>query len=182
MALDYAVEPGLAQRIKPKLQNWRLIVFVVALCVPFVWMGYTLLSESLSNGIHQHGSYTYADLKSLGQFPFNDQTGKLTDVPKDYRQLDGKRVELKGMMWTPASSGSNIAEFQLVYNIQKCCFNGPPQVQERVFVHFHKPIHWYDQLADVTGTLHVRLKKNDMGTIYSVYDMDLENIQPAAID
>jgi hypothetical protein len=181
MALDYAVEPNPIQRMKPRFQNWRLVVFVAALCIPFAWMGYTLLSESLSNGIHQHGDYTYVDLKSLGQFPFNDQTGVLTDVPKDYRQLDGKRVELKGMMWTPASAGGAVSEFQLVYNIQKCCFNGPPQVQERVFVHFHKRFNWYDQLVTVTGKLHVRLKKNDMGSIYSVYDLDLEDVQPASV-
>jgi hypothetical protein len=180
MALDYSVEPSLLQRWKPALQNWRLFAFVGFFFLLFGCFGYTILSEVLTHGIHQHGDYTSVDLKSMGQFPFSEQNGLLTDVPKDYRSLDGKRVELKGKMFQLHAAGSHVLEFQLVYDIQKCCFSGPPQVQERVFVHFKndKPIQWYDQLVAVTGVLHVHLKRNDQGTIVSVYDMDMENLAP----
>lgn len=179
MALDYSVEPTLMQRWKPALQNWRLFAFVGFFFVVFGGFGYTILSEVLSHGIHQHGNYISAELKPLGQFPFNDQSGLLTDVPKDYRALDGKRVELKGMMWDLHAAGPHVAQFQLVYNIQKCCFNGPPLVQERVFVHVTKRIPWYDQLVSCVGTLHVRLKRDETGTVKSVYDMDLDSVTPA---
>jgi hypothetical protein len=180
MALDYSVEPSLLQRWKPVLQNWRLVAFVGFFFLLFGCFGYTILSEVLTHGIHQHGDYTSVDLKSMGQFPFNEQTGLFTDVPKDYRSLDGKRVELKGMMWSLQSAGPRVSQFQLVYNIQKCCFSGPPQVQERVFVHFHhdKPIQYYDQLVTITGVLHVRLKRDDQGVVRSVYDMDMESLTP----
>ena len=179
MELDYSVEPTLLQRVKPALQNWRLYAFVAVLCIPFAWMGYTLINENLSGGIHQYASYTSVDLKSMGNFPFNEQDGLLTDVPKEFRDLDGKRVELRGMMWDLKSAGPETAQFQFVYNIAKCCFNGPPRVQERVFVHCpNGAVRYYDQLAVAVGTLHVRVKRNEQGAVYSVYDMDLESIKP----
>lgn len=180
MELDYRVEPSLLQRWKPALQNWRLFLFIALFFVIFGGFGYSILSFVLTNGIEKHGDYTSVDLKAMGQFPFNEQTGMLTDVPKDYRALDGKRVELAGMMYTPNSAGANVPEFQLVYNIQKCCFSGPPQVQERVFVHFKKKIPWFYDQVNVVGTLHVRLKRSEMGTVYSVYDLDLESIKPVS--
>lgn len=180
MALDYSVEPSLWQRWKPATQNWRLYAFIGFFCLLSVGFSYTILSDVLTHGVHQHGNYVSVDLKAMGQFPFSDQTGMLTDIPQDYRSLDGKRVELQGMMWSLQSAGPELLQFQLVYNVQKCCFNGPPQVQERVFVHMKrdKTAQWYDQLVSATGILHVRLKRNDQGTIYSVYDMDLESLKP----
>jgi len=180
MALDYSVEPSLWHRWKPALQNWRLVAFIGVFVLLFGSVAYAFLSFVLSNGVHPHGNYVSVDLKAMGQFPFSNQTGMLTDVPQDYRSLDGKRVELQGMMWSLQSAGPELVQFQLVYNIQKCCFNGPPQVQERVFVHMKrdKSTQWYYQLVSATGILHVRLKRNDQGTIYSVYDMDLESLEP----
>lgn len=180
MALDYSVEPSLMQRWKPALQNWRLVAFIGFFFLLFGCFGYTILSEVLTHGIHQHGNYTTVELKPLGQFPFNEQSGLLTDIPKEYRALDGKRVELKGMMFQLQSAGPQVAQFQLVYNIQKCCFSGPPQVQERVFVHMKldKSVRVYDQLVSCVGKLHVRLKRDDQGTVRSVYDLDLESLEP----
>jgi hypothetical protein len=183
MALDYSVEPSLMQRWKPALQNWRLFAFIGFFFLLFGCFGYTILSEVLTHGIHQHGTYTTVELKPLGQFPFSEQSGLLTDVPREYRALDGKRVELKGMMYpSQHSAAADVAEFQLVYNIQKCCFSGPPQVQERVFVHLSRdnPVRFYDQLVSCVGKLHVRLKRNDQGTVYSVYDLDLESLTPTS--
>jgi hypothetical protein len=180
MALDYSIEPSLIQRWKPKLQNWRLFAFIGFFFVLFGSFGYTILSEVLTHGIHQHGDYAYVDLKSMGQFPFDEQNGLFTDVPKDFRALDGKRVELKGMMYDLRSAGPKLAQFQLVYNIQKCCFSGPPQVQERVFVHLKTGpgVRFYDEQVSCLGILHVRLKRDDQGVVRSVYDLDLESINP----
>ena len=114
--------------------------------------------------------YQTVDLQALGSFPFNDQTGTEQDIPSAFRQLDGKKVSVNGMMWSPSARMAGAGEFQLVYNIQPRRW-GLPQVQERIFVHFSHPIGWFDQLARVRGTLHVRLQRNDLGTIYSVYTL-----------
>lgn len=114
--------------------------------------------------------YQSVDLKALGAFPFNDQTGTEQDIPEEFRKLDGKNVSLMGMMWTPAFAGANVPEFQLVYNIQRPYYRSP-QVQERVFVQFSNRIQWFDQLVRVRGTLHVKLLRNETGTIYSVYTL-----------
>ena len=37
-------------------------------------------------------------------------------------------------MYAGGSAAPKVPAFQLVYSIQKCCFGGPPRVQERVFV------------------------------------------------
>jgi hypothetical protein len=179
MALDYSVEPGWLQKWRPALQNWKLLAFISFFGLLFGAFGFTIVNEVLTNGIHQHGNYASVDLKSMGNFTFNDQTGLLTDVPKDFRNLDGKRVELKGMMYS-GTGAYEVPSFEFVYNIAKCCFSGPPQVQERVFVHVpgNRKVQMTDVQMDVIGTLHVRLKRSDGGTIISVYDLDLESLKP----
>ena len=182
MELDYSVQPSLWQKWRPALQNWRLMLFIGVICVPCVLAGYTFFSDIATRGVHQHGSYATVDLKAMGQFSFDDQAGRLTDVPSDYRNLDGKRVELNGMMYVGQSAGADVSSFQLVYNIAKCCFGGPPKVQERVFVHVPngRRVDFYsDGAVNVIGTLHVRLKRNDQGAVVSLYDMDLESLSPA---
>jgi hypothetical protein len=180
MELDYAIKPSFGQKCRSLLRNWRLMAFVGFFLALFGAVGYILVDASVSHGVHSHGSYTEVDLKSLGFFSFSNTDGRLTDIPKEYRELDGKRVKLTGVMFDGMSAASEVREFQLVYNIQKCCFSGPPQVQERVFVHAAKGrgAQWHDETVDVVGTLHVRLKRDSQGTIQSVYDMDLESMQP----
>ena len=112
--------------------------------------------------------------------------GTVNDVPKRYRALDGKRVLLKGFMYPLTSAGPKGAEFQFVYNINKCCFSGPPQVQERVFAHGAKgravPL-YRDVLVELYGTLHVRVIREGEGAdaaILSVYDIDVESAKPVS--
>lgn len=177
MELDYQVKPTLRQRI-----NWRLLMFCGVIGLFFGWVIYTYASSIVTGGIHHHGNYADVDLKALGQFPFDDQNGQLTDVPKIYRELDGQKIVLRGKMWSGDGSAM-VNHFQFVYDVAKCCFGGPPRVQERVFVHLPRGMHPvvlmgpYD-LMQCTGTLHVRIKRNPVGTVVSVYDMDLEQIVP----
>jgi hypothetical protein len=179
MELEYSVEPGWFQKWRHALQNWRLFAFIGFFCLLFGVFGYTILSEVVSNGIHSHGDYTSVDLKSLGNFSFDGQGGLLTDVPKDFRNLDGKRVQLRGMMYSTASA-YEVNSFQFVYNIAKCCFGGPPKVQERVFVHVpnNGTVLMSGDQVDIIGRLHVRIQRNSEGTVTSVYDLDLESLKP----
>jgi len=154
--------------------NLRLVMFIVLVSAPFVWCSYIGLRYVMNNGIEDHGEYKKVDLKALGFFNFDQANGTINDVPPQFRALDGKKVMLEGFMWSPTSA-TRLHDFQFVYNVQKCCFNGPPLVQERVFVSCPagKSIPYVDNYMKMIGTLHVDVKKVD-GVITSVYTMDVE--------
>src|SRR2546423_2911754 len=126
--MDADPKRPLSQRI-----NLRALTFIAVLLFLLGWPVYTFVSETLTGGIHDRGSYKEVDLKAMGNFQFDETAGKITDVPKQYRDLDGQKVMLQGQIYDPREAGKNITEFELVYSIQKCCFSGPPRVQERVF-------------------------------------------------
>ena len=158
--------------------NVRLIAFLVIVSAPFVWIVGSAVRHSMSGGVVDRGGFKEVDLKALGNFPFDGVDGKLEDVPKRYRELDGQKVLLKGYMFAPQSSGSRGRKFEFVYNVSKCCFDGEPQVQERVFAYAKKDdiaLYEQDVFAEVTGTLHVRVEKDaQTGKVTSVYDLDVE--------
>ena len=176
MELDYAVKPAMSRRI-----NLRMIFVLGVLCVPFVWFFATFVQEARSGGIVNKGDYSAVDLKSLGNFPFDKTNGQATDIPERFRELDGKRVALEGFMYPLTSAGPSTARCQFVYNITKCCFSGPPQVQERVFLQApgDTKLHMYDSqsLVRVYGKLHVGIKHNDMGEVISVYELTPDKIE-----
>ena len=184
MEVEYAIKPTLGQKLGAAVRNWRLLVFVGFFLVIFGSMGYMIISDKINNGIHIRGDVAEVNLKALGQFPFDDQNGRVTDVPKDFRGLDGKRVALRGYMVVMNSAGADASECQLVWNVQKCCFGGPPLVQERVFLvaPADRKIARYDMytLVNVTGTLQVKLERNNTGTVTAVYKMIPDAVTPVS--
>jgi len=159
--------------------NARLIIFLAIVSFPFFWFGYVIVNQTLTGGIQHHGDYSEVDLKSLGNFPLDGSNGTLNDIPSRWRDLDGKRVLLEGFMYAPNAAGDTVRNFQFVYNITKCCFNGPPLVQERVFVMAPGgEVPYYSDLVRVVGTLHVNVVK-EAGIIKSVYTLDLEKVSPS---
>jgi len=179
MDLNYSIQP----RWRPRL-NARLIIFILLICAPFAWFFIAFAQDTLSGGIESHGSYLSVNLKALGNFFFDGQNGILTDVPKRYRELDGKRVELQGFMYAANAAGQTARRAQLVWNIQKCCFGGPPLVQERVFLQppagRTMPLYDISTLVRVVGTLHVRVDKEDGGAVSTVYEMVPDSIKPVS--
>jgi hypothetical protein len=173
--MDYEPRPPLRERI-----NLRIIVFFAIIALPFVWLGYWSVKQAMTNGIEQHNGYAQVELKALGNFNFDQTAGTLNDVPQRWRELDGKRVVFEGFMYDGKSAGPKLGSFQFVYNIQKCCFNGPPLVQERVFARVpnNREAEWIDGFARLTGILHVNVKKAKDGTITSVYTLDVEKAEP----
>jgi len=169
-----------ARRPRPSI-SLRLIVLLALVSAPFVYFGYVIIDQSLHGGVTNRGSFYDVDLKSLGYFPFDAAKDDIDNVPAQWRQLDGKRVALNGEMYAPDSSGDNINAFQLVYSIQKCCFNGPPRVQERVFatVPRNGTVRYYPQVVRVVGTLHVKVERNEVGAIERLYTLDVESVDPA---
>jgi len=158
--------------------NFRLIIFLGIVSFPFLWFGYVFLNQTLTGGIEQHADYAKVDLKALGNFPLDGANGTMTDIPSRWRGLDGKRVVLEGFMYAPNAASDQVNDFQFVYSITKCCFNGPPLVQERVFakVPGSGSVPYYGDLARVVGTLHVNIEK-EAGIIRSVYTLDVEKVE-----
>ncbi|MDB5291353.1 MAG: hypothetical protein JWL69_2594 [Phycisphaerales bacterium] len=173
--MEYESRPPLRQRI-----NFRIIVFFGIIALPFVWLGYWSVQQAMTKGIEHHNGYEQVELKALGNFNFDQAAGTMNDVPKRWRELDGKRVVLEGFMYDGRSAGPKLSAFQFVYNIQKCCFNGPPLVQERVFAYVphSREVEWVDGFARLTGVLHVNVKKAKDGTITSVYTVEVEKAEP----
>jgi len=155
----------------------RLVIFLAIVTSPIFCFAFVFIRHTLTGGIQQHSDYAEVDLKDLGNFPLNEYESTISDVPARWRGLDGKRVLLEGFMYAPNSAGGDVNNFQFVYNITKCCFSGPPQVQERVFVRVPSGAVPYEDgiMVNVTGTLHVNVVK-DGGKIISVYTLDLEKV------
>jgi hypothetical protein len=161
--------------------NLRLVVLLGIPLLAFGWVTYVIVDQVRTGGIKDYGSYFQVDLKSLGSFTFDELRGTLDDVPPQYRALDGKRVLLEGEMYNPYG-GAKVNEFQLVYSIQKCCFGGPPKVQERVFArtpNHRDGVTYHSIPVRVLGTLHVKLERQDNGKIGSVFTLDVEELNPA---
>ncbi len=179
-ALPYAPTPRPYVPLRERI-NVRMIVFVLAIGVIVLMPAYVFFRDALTGGVTRSGDYHLVDLKAMGNFPFDQQSGKLENIPKEYRELDGKKVKLQGFMWGHRSAGDRGTEFQFVYNVNECCFKGPPQVQERVYAYAPKGrsfrIFSY-QFAEITGTLHVRIVRDKEGAIYSIYDLDVEDTKP----
>ena len=157
----------------------RLVVLLALVGLPFLYFGYVIVDQALNKGIKDRGTYFEVDLKSMGSFPFDAVEGDINNVPQQWRDLDGKRVMLTGEMYAGASAAPKVSEFQLVYSIQKCCFGGPPKVQERVFVKAPpgKPVPFYWKPVRVVGTLHVQTRRAGEEVI-SVFEMDAESLEP----
>jgi hypothetical protein len=153
----------------------RSIIFLAIVSALPCWAVYSWVSY---NGGHRHSTEgELIDLKALGNFPFDDQNGSIKDVPQEWRSLDGKKVVLEGFMYSRSSAGVP-RDFEFVYDRIKCCFGGPPKVQERVFVHVPngKNVDYIDECAKIVGTLHVHVENK--GKVNTIYTMDVDKVEP----
>jgi hypothetical protein len=125
--------------------RYRRLLMAFLVATPAI-LGIALTVEPSISRYLQERPYRAIDLRTLGNFEFNEHNGTETDVPESLRKLDGKPVSVMGMMWSLQHSGPAALQFQLVYNIQE--HRGPPRVQDRVFVHGNRgsSIEWFDRL------------------------------------
>ncbi len=160
--------------------NIRMVLFIGIIAFLIGSPVYILISEQLTGGIHHSGQYYEVNLKAMGNFTFDGNNGTINDVPQQWRDLDGKKLSLVGEIYAPSEASNEIHRFELVYSIAKCCFGGPPKVQERVFcvVPNNGTIEYQGGFANVKGTLHVKIAK-DAGAVTSVYVLDVESVEPA---
>lgn len=158
--------------------NWRLPLLLAVVAAPFIYFAYVAIDQAAFGGIHQEKDLAVVDLKSLGYFGFNGQYGVLSDVPARWRDLDGKRVALEGSMYDPYSA-TRTRNFQFVYSITKCCFNGPPLVQERVFAHVPEgSIPFYGDECRLFGKLAVAVHNPTGNLVDSIYTIEVERVEP----
>jgi len=161
--------------------NFRMLAFAGVLLLLIGYPIYVYVDSVVSGGIHDAGNgYKEVDLKAMSVFPFDQINGTIDDVPKKWRELDGKKVVVYGEMWDTQGAGDSVQHFQLCYSIAKCCFSGPPQVQHFVDsrVAPGREIQYYPNQVKVTGTLHVNVQR-DADKVKRVYALDVETLAPA---
>jgi hypothetical protein len=163
----------------------RMMIFAAVILIPIGYMVYLFADTWRSHGIWdekdaRYGSYKKVDLKAMSLFQLNQISASDSDIPPEYRALKGKRVMLVGEQYLTTQARGRQLEFDLVYSIAKCCFNGPPQIQH--FVKCKpmpgKNIETYAGLVKVVGILDVGVKVEN-GRVASVYRMDVESVEPA---
>lgn len=154
--------------------NFRLIFMIAALTVPLCWAVIVFLEPDVKDA---GGGYKEVNLKAISTFAFDQNYGRLEDVPQRWRELNGQKVILIGEMWITDSLAPEVENFELCYSIAQCCFTGPPQVQ-----HFVKsksrngPVPRYPGLVKVSGTLHVNVVASG-GKVDSVYQLDVDSVE-----
>jgi hypothetical protein len=158
---------------------WRMVAFMAVVLVLLGTPIYWYLDAAISGGIKNRGDYVEVDLKAMSLFPFDQVNGTINDIPQKWRDLDGKKVVLSGEMWAGGSAAEELRAFQLCYSVAKCCFSGPPQVQHFVNARARSGgwMPYYPGVVTVTGTLHVTVKRGE-GKVASVYEMDVDKIEP----
>jgi hypothetical protein len=169
--------PPMASRVTP-----RMIVFLLVVLALVGYPIYVFVEAAVTGGIRDRGDYKEVDLKAMSLFHFDQNNGTIDDVPAKWRALDGQKVVVVGEMWEPYSAGNLVAGFELVYSIAKCCFSGPPQIQH--FVQSRvvpgKTVGYHSGPVEVTGTMRVKVTRDELGKITGVYHMDVESVRPVS--
>src|SRR5262245_53800034 len=95
IASPASVKVPLRERI-----NIRMIIFILIVGFPFAWVAYTFCSEMMHQGVlGKEGDYTKVELKWMSTFDFDQTNGRITDIPQRWRDLDGKKVILRGEIY-----------------------------------------------------------------------------------
>src|SRR5438045_7988438 len=127
-----AAKVPLSERI-----NLRMLIFFAVILIPIGYVVYLFADTWRTHGIwdardDRFGSYKKVDLKAMSMFELNQLAATDADIPPEYRALDGKRVMLVGEQYLGGRSQGLQLEFDLVYSLAKCCFQGPPKNQHFV--------------------------------------------------
>jgi hypothetical protein len=138
---------------------------------------YIAIDSSVVRQVYRRGDVYVCDLRSLSGFDLDQVRGRTEDIPKEDRDLDGKRVALVGLMWSPYNVDGRVRHFDLCYSFGGCCFAGTPKVQHFVKASAGDGVRPISGRVEVTGVLHVGVQRNGDG-IESVYRLDVESVRP----
>jgi hypothetical protein len=159
--------------------NPRVLIFTAVIGVILGYPLYIFIDDKLSGGVKDvGGGFTLVDLKHLSTFDFDQRYGKLEDVPRQWRELEGKKVVLVGEIAPTTFATRGLNEFDLVYSVSKCCFTGAPQVQH--FINARLPagqkMEYVSGPVKVQGILHVNVVR-EQDRVSSVYQLDVQGIE-----
>jgi hypothetical protein len=161
--------------IAPGRINYRMLVFAAVVLVP---VGFVLW-QFLKPNVMKLGDVSEVELRWLSDFDLNTETATDADIPKDRRDLDGKRVVLRGEMWRP-DGATHVKKFQLVYSIARCCVTSTPKIQHflnSTMVDGQTTEGWEYRLVEARGTLHVGIERDKTtNKIRSVFRMDAQSV------
>jgi hypothetical protein len=124
------------------------------------------------------------NLKDMSLFDFDQNNGTLNDIPRRFRELDGKRVTFACEMWDPKTKAdATLASFWAVYSLNDWSFRGARHAQDfwQCTPADGVQIRLLKTAAIVTGTLHVRILKAN-GFIQSIYQVDVGDARPYTAD
>ncbi len=161
---------GLRFSLTPRLR-------VTLLLAPAILMACILLGHwaLLSIGV---GAPKYAeiDLKALGNFPCDEEGGCTQDIPRRWRDLNGRRVEVTGFMGFPVA-GAGVQKYRLVYNVSSPSGFNRPLIQERIDATAPMSMSVFSpyDCVRVSGVLHVGVQRDPSGNA-SVFRMDVESV------
>lgn len=175
ISVPTSVQPSLRERV-----NVRILVFVSIFALLLGWPIYLFLDSTISGGLKNRGDYYEVDLKAMSDFSFPQNDGTLDDVPKKWRELDGKTIVMQGEVAPSTLRATGLDDqFQLVYSVAKCCYSGPPQIQHfvQVTVPRDASIDLGSGVVRVKGKLKVDVTRDpETGKINGVYHVVADGV------
>lgn len=113
-------------------------------------------------------AYQEVDLKDLGGFSFPQQDIQDADIPVEWRALDGRRVAVRGYVSLTRQYGGEYVEAPL---------SDGPHEWERVRARMRlADLPSWVSLVQLSGVLHVGVRRTAAGDIESVFRMDVEDV------
>ncbi len=99
-------------------------------------------------------------------------------IPASARELDGKKVFIKGYMY-PSSQMTGIREFVLCRDNGTCCFGGQPRLTDMIQVNLKEPLtlDYHTGLRHVAGTFRVQPNGAPGGMGSVLYRLDADYAQ-----
>ena len=158
----------------------QMLLFAGTIVCVLSYPLYVYVESIRHQGIKPMGDVYEVDLMAMTRFDIDQVDADTEDIPQRWRELDGKRVKLKGEMLSPYATGGRLSGFDLVYSIVGCHFSGPPKVQNyvRVTVPPNAEVNFRPGFVHVIGTLEVGVEKAK-GRIKSVFRLKVEDLRPA---
>jgi hypothetical protein len=106
--------------------------------------------------------------------------GKAIDFHQDVKQLDGKKIFLKGYMY-PTKKTNGLSSFLLVKDNAQCCFGGNPAITDMILIDLEngkKADFRQGILMSVAGVFHCKPASGPAG-LMPVYSIDSASVESA---
>jgi hypothetical protein len=156
--------------VRLNIVNRRRWILAVVLCVP------GLVAMLIGVMVHRQHLYHHIDLASLN-YPFDETRGRIQDIPKSLRDLDGKNVSVDGYM-IPLDQAEKITSFAIIPVLFGDPWPPPPKLQQVVVCNTPSGVTlaYMPTQIRVYGRLHVAVEK-DGGFIVDLYHLDVARVQ-----